>query len=215
MEILKIYNLIKKQVKDKNLPVITLLSYQKKDPFIILISTVLSLRTKDEITLKASKNLFKKVKKPEDILKLKNEELENLIYPVGFYRVKSKNIKKICKILVEKYNSKVPNNLEDLLKLPGVGRKTANLVLAEGFNIPAICVDIHVHRISNRLGIVDTKNPEDTEEQLKKVLPEKIWIKYNTYLVAFGQSICKPISPLCSKCLLNKKCPKIGVKIKK
>jgi endonuclease-3 len=135
-----------------------------------------------------------------------------LIYPVGFYNVKAKNILKVCKILVEKYNAQVPNKLEDLLNLPNVGRKTANLVLSKGFNIPAICVDIHVHRISNRLGIVKTKTPTQTEFELMKVLPKKYWIEYNDLLVPFGQNICTPISPFCSKCKLESFCLKIGVK---
>ncbi|PMP92031.1 MAG: endonuclease III, partial [Desulfurella sp.] len=139
-------------------------------------------------------------------------QIAKLIYPVGFYNVKAKNILEICKILVEKYDSKVPDSIEDLLSLPNVGRKTANLVLSKGFNIPAICVDIHVHRISNRLGIVKTKTPVQTEFELMKVLPKKYWIEYNDLLVPFGQNICTPISPFCSKCKLSFICPKIGVK---
>lgn len=182
------------------------------NPFFVLISTILSLRTKDKTTKEATKRLLNVAKTPKECLTLSKEEIAKLIYPVGFYNIKAKNILEVCRILVEKYDSNVPNNLEELLALPNVGRKTANLVLSKGFNIPAICVDIHVHRISNRLGIVKTKTPTQTEFELMKVLPKQYWIEYNDLLVPFGQNICTPISPFCSQCKLSSICPKIGLR---
>ncbi|MGC8707035.1 MAG: endonuclease III domain-containing protein [Desulfurella sp.] len=192
-------------------PIVTEVA-REGNPFFVLISTILSLRTKDKTTKEATQRLLSVAKTPNEMLKLTQEQIAKLIYPVGFYNVKAKNILEICKILVEKYDSKVPDSIEDLLSLPNVGRKTANLVLSKGFNIPAICVDIHVHRISNRLGIVKTKTPVQTEFELMKVLPKQYWIEYNDLLVPFGQNICTPISPFCSKCKLSFICPKIGVK---
>jgi len=202
---------IKKSIKGFDNPVVTQIANTYKDPFKILISTALSLRTKDKTTHEASLRLFEKGDTPQKIIALSNREIEKLIYPVGFYHRKAVTIKKISE-QVAKNNGKVPDTLEKLLKLPGVGRKTANLVLSEGFGKPAICVDTHVHRVSNRLGLVKTETPVQTEFALMKVLPEKFWSIYNTIVVPFGQNICKPISPFCSKCLLNEMCPKLGVK---
>lgn len=193
-------------------PVVTLIKERTRDPYQILISTILSLRTKDEVTHKASKRLFKKAATPEKMIKLSPEQVEKLIYPVGFYHTKARNIIEISKILIERYNGKVPDNIDKLLELPGVGRKTANLVITLGYGKDSICVDTHVHRISNRLGYVKSKNPFETEMQLRKKLPREWWIKYNDLLVAFGQTICKPVSPLCSKCPIENLCPKINVK---
>lgn len=207
----EIVETLKDYFKDK-VPVITELSQKKAaDPFVILIGTILSLRTKDETTDKAIKRLFKKAKTPEEMLKLSDEELEQLIYPVGFYRKKAKTIREISKTIIERYNSRVPDELEELLKIKGVGRKTANLVITEGFNKPGICVDTHVHRISNRLGVVKTKNPHETEYALRDVLPKKYWNIYNSLLVTFGQNICKPVSPHCTLCPLSDICKRIGV----
>ncbi len=208
----KIVRILKKELKKYGVPVVTKVAREKKSPYRVLISTLLSLRTKDETTLKASEKLFAKADTPKKMLSLSKEEIEKLIYPVGFYHRKAEQILKISKILIEKYGGKVPDTLEELLKLPGVGRKTANLVLNEGFGKLGICVDTHVHRISNRLGLVKTKNPTETEFALQKVLPKKHWIIFNTLLVTLGQNICTPISPKCSKCPLNEICPKIGVK---
>lgn len=196
--------------KDK-MPVITELSKKKKDPFLILIGTILSLRTKDQTTNKAMERLFKKAKTPEEIIKLTEEELEQLIYPVGFYRNKAKTIKEISKTIIEKYNSKVPDELDELLKIKGVGRKTANLVIIEGYGKLGICVDTHVHRISNRLGVLNTKNPHETEFVLREILPKKYWNIYNSLLVTLGQNICKPISPFCTMCPINHICKKRSV----
>ncbi len=208
----KIVKILKKELKKYGVPVVTKVAKEKRSPYRVLISTLLSLRTKDETTLKASKRLFEKADTPEKMLTLSKEEIEKLIYPVGFYHRKAEQILKISKILIEKYNGKVPDSLDELLKLPGVGRKTANLVLNEGFGKSGICVDTHVHRISNRLGLVKTKNPTETEFALQKVLPKKHWIIFNTLLVTLGQNICTPISPKCSTCPLNSICPKVGVK---
>ncbi len=207
----EIVRILKKELKKYGVPVVTKVAREKKSPYRVLISTLLSLRTKDETTLKASKRLFAKADTPEKMLSLTKEEIEKLIYPVGFYHRKAEQILKISEILIEKYGGKVPDTLEELLKLPGVGRKTANLVLNEGFGKLGICVDTHVHRISNRLGLVKTKNPTETEFALQKVLPKKHWIIFNTLLVTLGQNICTPISPKCSECPLNKICPKVGV----
>ena len=207
----KIIEILKEEYKKLKKPAVTQISYGK-DPFKVLISTILSLRTKDEVTIKASKKLFKHAKTPWEILKLPEEKIKELIYPVGFYKRKAKNILEICKELIEKYNGDVPDSLDELLKLKGVGRKTANLVITLGFNKHGICVDTHVHRISNRLGIVKTKTPEETEFELRKVLPKKYWIQYNDLLVTWGQNICTPISPKCSICTISAYCKKENVK---
>ncbi len=207
----KIVETLKKELKKFGDPVVTKVAKEKRSPYRVLISTLLSLRTKDETTLKASERLFKAADTPEKMLKLSEEEIEKLIYPVGFYHRKAKQIIQISKILLDKYNGKVPDKLEELLSLPGVGRKTANLVLNEGFGKLGICVDTHVHRISNRLGLVKTKNPTETEFALMKILPQKYWIIFNTLLVTLGQNICTPISPKCSICPINKYCKKVGV----
>ena len=207
----KIVETLKKELKKYGDPVVTKVAKEKKSPYRVLISTILSLRTKDETTLVASKRLFEKADTPQRMLLLNKEKIEKLIYPVGFYHRKAEQILKISKILIEKYEGKVPDELDELLKLPGVGRKTANLVLNEGFGKLGICVDTHVHRISNRLGIVKTKNPTETEFALREILPKKYWIIFNTLLVTLGQNICTPISPKCSICPVNKYCKRIGV----
>jgi endonuclease-3 len=206
-----IITILKKEVKKYRVPIVTEVAEERKDPFRVLISCVLSLRTKDETTRGASKRLFALADNPEKMLALKSKDIEKAIYPVGFYRTKAKNILNLCKDLVEKYGSKTPDEIDELLKLKGVGRKTANLVVTLGYNKPGICVDTHVHRISNRLGYVRTKTPEETEKALRKKLPKKHWIIYNDLLVTFGQNICKPISPFCSKCCIEKYCDKVNV----
>jgi len=194
-----------------NAPVITLISQKGATPFEILVSTILSLRTKDKVTGVASAKLFSVARTPLEILETDEAQLRQLIYPVGFYPTKAKRLKAISRILIEQYHSEVPDTIEELLKLPGVGRKTANLVLAEGFHQLAICVDTHVHRISNRIGYTKTSNPEKTEFALRKKLPKRYWVKYNELLVAFGQTICRPISPFCSKCPVYAMCSRIGI----
>ena len=179
------------------------------DPFIVLISCILSLRTKDETTYPATLRMLKLAKTPDDFLKVSQENLEKAIYPVGFYKNKAKQILDIAKILIEKYNSKVPDTIEELVKFKGVGRKTANLTLAKGYLIPAICVDVHVHRICNRIGYVKTKEPDTTEQVLREILPKKFWLDFNTLLVTHGQNICRPIGPKCKDCPIEMHCDKL------
>ncbi len=207
---IKIEKIIK-LLKENNSPQSEFVKYTEKNanPFIVLISCILSLRTKDETTYPATLRMLELGKTPEDFLNISQEDLEKAIYPVGFYKNKAKQILDIAKTLVEKYNSKVPNTIEELIKFKGVGRKTANLTLAKGHKILAICVDIHVHRICNRLGYVETKQPDDTEMVLREILPKKFWLDFNTLLVTHGQNICKPIKPICSKCPIESYCEKL------
>ena len=177
-----------------------------KDPYIVLICCILSLRTNDKTTYPASMRMLELGKTPEEISKLSVETLANAIYPVGFYKNKAEQIIELSRIIKEKYNLKTPDTIEELTKFKGVGRKTANLVLAKGFNKPAICVDVHVHRICNRIGYVKTKAPEETEFKLREILPEKYWIDFNTLLVTHGQNVCKPNKPLCSRCSIAQFC---------
>src|SRR5574344_975115 len=183
-----------------------------ESPFLVLISCILSLRTNDKTTYPATKRMLKLGKTPQDFAKISQEKLEKAIYPVRFYKNKAKQIIEISKDLVEKYESKVPETIEELVKFNGVGRKTANLVVARGFNKPEICVDVHVHRIFNRMGYVNTKTPEETEFELRKKLKKKYWIEINTLIVTHGQNICKPQKPLCEKCPIQNFCPKIEKK---
>ena len=210
----KIYSILKKDVTNYNVPVVDLVETQTKDPFKVLVATIMSARTKDETTTLAAQKLFKKVKKIEDLNKLYVREIEKLIYPVSFYKNKAKYLKKLPKALKE-FDNKIPSSIDELVKLPGVGRKTANLVVAVGFKKKAICVDVHVHRIMNRLGYVKTKTPYETERDLRKKLPVKYWIKMNSILVAFGQNLCRPISPYCSKCPIIKYCNQVDVGTKR
>jgi endonuclease-3 len=185
---------------------------RNRDPFRVLISCLLSLRTKDNTTGSASERLFQLASDVQTMAGLTVQKIEGAIYPVGFYRVKAERIKEISRMLVEKYHSKVPDTVDELLKLKGVGRKTANLVVTLGYKKPGICVDTHVHRITNRWGYVRTKNPEETEFNLRKKLPQKYWLGINGLLVAFGQGICRPISPFCSQCKIHSFCNRVGVK---
>ncbi len=180
--------------------------FEDKDPFRILISTILSQRTKDENTAVASQNLFSKYPDVYSLSKAKPEELYELIKPSGMYRQKAERIVKVSRIILEKYKGKVPADLNELLKLPGVGRKTANIVLFQGFSIPAVAVDTHVHRISNRLGFVKTTKPEQTEEELSKILPKQLWGPINVAMVEFGKKICLPRNPRCTQCPFNEDC---------
>jgi len=183
----------------------------ERDPFLVLISCLLSLRTKDEVTSAASNRLFSLAKTPEEMLRLSASDIENAIYPVGFYRRKAVQILEISKELIEQYHSNVPDEIDDLLKFKGVGRKTANIVITHGFNKPGIAVDTHVHRISNRLGLVVTNTPDQTEFELRRILPEKYWRDFNDLLVVHGQNICTPVSPKCSICPISRYCQRAGV----
>jgi endonuclease-3 len=192
-------------------PVVTLIAQQAKDPFRVLVSTILSARTKDDVTAAASARLFAVASTPAAVAALPVRRLEKLIFPVGFYRTKARNLKAACRTLVERFDSRVPASIDELVELPGVGRKTANLVLIEGFALPAICVDTHVHRICNLWGLVSTRTPEETELALRRTLPRRYWLDWNRLLVSFGQHTCVPLSPRCSTCPIEVRCPRIGV----
>ncbi len=179
---------------------------EQGDPFAILIGTILSARTKDENTTKVVKQLFSKYKNPKALAAAKAKDVEKIIKSIGFYHVKSKRIIEVAKIIHSKYRDKVPDNLDELIVLPGVGRKTANCVLVYAFEKPAIPVDVHVHRISNRLGLVKTKTPEETEFELMQKIPQKYWLKINDTFVMYGQNICKPVSPMCDVCKIKRLC---------
>lgn len=207
----RVLGVLRKEVAGWNVPVVTLTAVSSKNPFRVLVSTVLSLRTKDETTAEASARLFREARTPQEVCNLGEKRVRDLIYPVGFYRVKAQNIIGICEKLIDQYDGRVPDSIDKLLEFRGVGRKTANLVLSLGYGKPAICVDIHVHRISNRWGYVDTRNPYETEMALREKLPRRHWIEYNSLLVALGQHICRPLSPLCSRCPVNGYCLKRGV----
>jgi endonuclease-3 len=210
----EIHTVMKKletEVSRLGVPIVTKLARKRRDPYRILISTLLSLRTKDDTTREASERLLAKAPTPDRLLRLREDRIRELIYPVGFYKTKAAVLKDVCREIVGRYGGKVPDDLDTLLKLRGVGRKTANLVITLGYGKPGICVDTHVHRISNRLGYVRTKNPEETEFALRQKLPPQYWIAINDYLVAYGQNICKPISPFCSRCKLAPHCDRVGV----
>ncbi len=182
-----------------------------RSPFRLLVACVISLRTKDEVTAEASRRLFEIAPTPDRLAKLEEERIARAIYPAGFYNTKAAQLKEIARIIRDDFNDEVPASEAELLAMPGVGRKTANLVLGLGFGIPAICVDTHVHRISNRLGMVSTKTPEQTERALMQVLPRDLWVPINDLLVTFGQNRCHPTSPRCTGCPLEDLCPRIGV----
>ena len=208
----EIIRLLEGELENRALPIVSRLADERRDPFEILISTLLSLRTKDEVTEVASERLFALASTPKEMIALSGEEIRRAIYPVGFYRNKAKTILHVCRELIDRFHSRVPDTLDALLTLKGVGRKTANLVVSLGFGGAGLCVDTHVHRISNRLGYVRTKTPEETEFALRAKLPPKYWLRYNTLLVAFGRNTCRPISPLCSGCPVASYCDRIGVK---
>jgi endonuclease-3 len=197
-------------------PAVNVVADERRDdkeytPWAVLVSTILSLRTKDEVTRITSKALLKKAPNPKKLIRLGEEQVARLAYPAGFYRTKAKHLIEIAAILIEKFNAQVPSDMEALLALPGVGRKTANLVLNEAFDMDAICVDIHVHRICNRLGLLQTKEPFDTEMALREILPRKYWKRINLLLVHYGQRLCRPVSPFCSHCIIRSYCKAVGV----
>jgi endonuclease-3 len=207
----EIIRLLEQELVKRELPIVTKLAEEHRDPFEILISTLLSLRTKDEVTAVATERLFSLASTPAEMLRFSEAEIQRAIYPVGFYRNKSETIRHVCRELIERFQSRVPDSIEELLTLKGVGRKTANLVVSLGFNGVGLCVDTHVHRISNRIGYVRTKNPEETEFALRAKLPPEHWSRYNTILVAFGRNTCRPISPRCSHCPVEAYCDRVGV----
>lgn len=206
-----VIRILKGEVRQWQEPIVGVVAKESRDPFRILIACLLSLRTKDRTTADASRRLFALASDPSSMLRLSLRRIERAIYPVGFYRTKAKQIRDICRRLLSEYNGRVPDSLEDLLTLKGVGRKTANLVVTVGYGKPGICVDTHVHRISNRWGYVKTNSPEETEQALRRKLPRRYWITFNDLLVPFGQNLCQPVSPYCSRCKLVKYCERVGV----
>ena len=207
----KVVARLKDHLAQVTTPIVTFLAEARRGPFTILISTLLSLRTKDDVTAGATARLMARTTTPEAMPRLTEAEIARLIFPVGFYRTKARTIRAVCRDLIDRFDSRVPDTLDELLSLKGVGRKTANLVLTLGFGKEGLCVDTHVHRISNRLGYVVTKTPEQTEFALRAKLPKRYWTDYNTLLVAFGQSVCHPVSPFCSRCTLAAFCDRVGV----
>ena len=210
INIKKLFALMQSTLRDNNLVRPTALKnlqiQEDGDPFKILIGTILSARTRDEVTTAVIKALFSRFKNPDELSRANLSDIKKLIQKIGFYNVKASRLKEVSQLIIKKYNGEVPSNLDDLLTLPGVGRKTANCVLVYGFKKAAIPVDIHVHRISNRIGIVNTKNPEETENVLQKSIDKKYWIRVNETFVMFGQNICLPIKPKCNVCQLTKMC---------
>lgn len=210
-DIHRIISTLKRTLGTWETPIVTHMAEEGRGAFEILISTILSSRTKDDVTAAASERLFQLAPTPERMVRLTEEKIRKAVYPVGFYNTKARNILRTCRALLDHHEGRVPDRLDDLLQLPGVGRKTANLVVSLGFKGEGICVDTHVHRISNRLGYVKTRTPQETEMALRKKLPRRYWTDYNTIMVAHGQNICKPISPFCSRCPVFRYCDRAGV----
>lgn len=205
-DLYEVLEIMKEEYPKWHAPIVKLIAQKRKDPLSALLCALLSTRTRDEITAEVCSRFLEKVKSPYDLVNMKLEELEKLIYPVGFYKNKAKYLKDLAKQLIEEFKGSVPEELEDLLRLRGVGRKVANIVLSEGFEKPAIAVDVHVHRISNRWGLVKTRTPEETEKTLMEKVPKEYWRDYNRLLVALGQTICKPVKPKCWECPVSKWC---------
>jgi len=204
--------IVKREIRQWQEPVVGVVARESNhDPFRILISCLLSLRTKDRTTSEASARLFTLADNPATMLKLPLRQIERTIFPVGFYRTKAKSIHRICRRLLDSYGGVVPDSIDELVTLSGVGRKTANLVVTVGYGKPGICVDTHVHRICNRWGYVKTKTPEDTERTLRRKLPKQYWVTFNDLLVPYGQNLCQPVSPFCSHCKLTEYCDRVGV----
>jgi endonuclease-3 len=210
-EIHSAIRILRREVPKWQTPIVTLIAENSESPFQVLISCILSLRTQDTTTAQASRRLFALAETPETMSRLSIQKIEKAIFPVGFYHTKAKVIRGICRRLIKEYSGKVPDEIDELLKLKGVGRKTANLVVTLGYRKPGICVDTHVHRISNRWGYLRTKNPQETEFALRAKLPKQYWIEYNDLLVTFGQHLCRPVSPMCSRCPVRKFCARVDV----
>ena len=205
-EIESVYKVLADEFKIHRTPVVDLIEIQTKDPFKVLVTTILSARTKDETTAAAAKRLFEHVTNPQDFNKLSESELQKIIFPVGFYRDKARHLKKLPDALQKHFGGKIPQDVDELTKLPGVGRKTANLVAAVAFKKPAVCVDVHVHRIFNRLGYLKTNTPFETEMELRRIFPKKFWTTFNSYFVSFGQHTCLPVKPKCGECKVRGYC---------
>jgi endonuclease-3 len=210
-EIHAVLRILRRAVRNWQEPVVGVVAKESHDPFRVLIACLLSLRTKDQTTAAASRRLFALASDPAAMLRLPLPKIQQAIYPVGFYRTKSKQIHAICRQLLAQHGGRVPDSIDQLLELPGVGRKTANLVVTVGYGKAGICVDTHVHRISNRWGYVRTRTPDQTEQALCRKLPARHWITYNDLLVPFGQNICQPVSPFCSRCPVATYCKRVGV----
>jgi endonuclease III len=206
-----IVRILEKETARYRIPVVSAIARSDNNPFLILVSCILSLRTRDTVAVVASERLFKRAATPARIARLSRSELETLIHSVNYYRTKARAIGEAACRIEKEFGGKVPGTLEGLLSLRGVGRKTANLVLGLGFGVPALCVDTHVHRISNRLGWIATKTPEETEKALEQILPRRYWIRINELLVMFGQNLCYPLRPQCDRCYVRRLCPRIGV----
>ncbi|MEI6166596.1 MAG: endonuclease III [bacterium] len=207
----RIYSGLKRYFGKTQSPVVQFMEVRTLDPFRVLVATILSARTKDQTTTLVSERLFSKIKTLDELGTLSVKELETLIFPVGFYRTKARMLNRLPGVVQTLFGGVIPQTIEELVKLPGVGRKTANLVVTEAFDKQGICVDIHVHRISNRLGLLKTKTPAETETALRKLLPQKYWKTWNRYLVAFGQTLCTPLRPKCQGCPIYKDCARVGV----
>lgn len=205
------WKLLKKQVATLDVPWIDDMAGRKRSPYEILVACILSLRTKDDVTAASSKRLFRLARTPKGMVKLEEQAIADAIYPVGFYLTKAKTIRELSQRLLDEFEGRVPDSMDELLSLKGVGRKTANLVLASGFGKPAICVDTHVNRIPNRWGLIKTKNPAETEDALVKIVPKRYWKEINPTLVPFGQFVCTPVSPRCSQCSIRQYCKQVGV----
>ena len=203
--------LLKKEYARRRAPIVEFVEAQTRDPFKVLVATILSARTKDEMTTEVVHRLFPKVGSLEDLRRVRRTHLEKLIFPVGFFRTKAKHLKQLPAAIDELFDGRIPDTVEELCQLPGVGRKTANLVVAVAFHKPAICVDVHVHRICNRLGLLVTKTPFDTETALRATLPRRYWITWNAYLVSYGQTVCAPVRPRCSQCVIADHCDRVAV----
>ncbi|HUK56382.1 MAG TPA: endonuclease III [Nitrospiria bacterium] len=206
-----VVRILKREIRKWKVPIVGVVADRSNDPYQVLISCLLSLRTKDSTTAEATERLFRLAKTPAEMIRLSAGTIRKAIYPVGFYRTKARTLLSVSRDLIRRYHARVPDDLEELLTLKGVGRKTANLVITLGFRKYGICVDTHVHRISNRLGYVKTKTPEETEMALRKKLPKRYWIIFNDLLVTYGQNLCKPISPHCSRCPISTHCDRVGV----
>ena len=204
---------LREMIRGEEPPSVTEVARETRSPFKVLVSTVISARTRDQVTGEASRKLFALADSPEEMAALPESRIAGAIYPAGFYNNKAASIRKLSRKLVDEFDSEVPGTIPELLTLPGVGRKTANLVLTQGFGREAICVDTHVHRIINRLGVVNSGNPTESEFALREILPREHWIEINDLLVSFGKKVCRPISPICSSCLISDDCRRVGVEI--
>ena len=214
-ELAPVMHILKREYESKHMPVVDLIQAHTRDPFQVLVATILSARTLDQTTAAACRRLFGVVRNLDDLRRIPRLKLEHLIYPVGFYRTKAKLLKRLPDAVAAQFGGVIPNTVEELIRLPGVGRKTANLVVAVAFNKPAICVDVHVHRISNRWGLIRTRTPLQTEMALRRRLPVKYWQVFNAYLVSFGQSVCRGVHPHCGACPIYAPCERVGTAQKK